>query len=77
MRLFHIYQRFISIEKAIAETKEAYYNALQKADQGWRLEQNDPKPFIKYMLGVILSCYREFEERHYMQELIFKRTIEW
>ena len=26
-------------------------------------DQNDPKPFIKYMLGVILSCYREFEKR--------------
>ncbi len=33
------------------------------ADQNWHDEKNDPKPFIKYMLGVILSCYREFEER--------------
>ena len=24
---------------------------------------NDPKPFIEYMLGVILACYREFESR--------------
>lgn len=55
--------KYISIEKAIADTKEAYYDALQKADQGWHEEKNDPKPFIKYMLGVILSCYREFENR--------------
>lgn len=55
--------QFISIEKAIADTKEAYYDALQKADQGWHEDNNDPKPFIKYMLGIILACYREFENR--------------
>lgn len=47
--------QYISIEKAIADTKEMYYEVLQKS--------NDPKPFIKYMLGIILSCYREFESR--------------
>ena len=55
--------QYISIEKAIADTKDAYYDALQKADIGWHEGKNDPKPFVKYMLGVILSCYREFEER--------------
>ena len=55
--------KYISVEKAIADTKEAYYDALQKADQGWHEENNDPKPFIKYMLGIVLSCYREFENR--------------
>ena len=55
--------QYISIEKAIADTKEAYYDALQKSDQGWHDGSNDPKPFIKYMLGVILACYREFEDR--------------
>ena len=55
--------QYISIEKAIADTKEAYYDALQKADQGWHEGTNDPKPFIKYMLSIILSCYKEFEAR--------------
>ena len=55
--------QYISIEKAIADTKEAYYDALQRADQGWNEGTNDPKPFIKYMLGIILSCYKEFEAR--------------
>ena len=48
-------RKYISIEKAIADTKEAYYDALQKADQGWHEENNDPKPFIKYMCAEILS----------------------
>ena len=26
-------------------------------------EMNDPTPFIKYMLQMVLACYKEFEER--------------
>ena len=59
---YHVGQ-YVSIEKAIADTKEAYYDALQRADQGWHEGINDPKPFIRYMLSVILSCYKEFEDR--------------
>ena len=55
--------KYISIEKHIEKTKEAYYQALNAADQNWHEGTNDPVPFIKYMLGVILACYREFEER--------------
>ncbi len=55
--------QYISIEKAIADTKDEYYDALARSDQGWHENEHDPKDFIKYMLGVILSCYREFEKR--------------
>ena len=55
--------KYISIEKAIADTKTNYYNALSQADAGWHEQTNDPKFFIKYMLAVILSCYRDFESR--------------
>jgi Fic family protein len=54
---------YISIEKAIADTKENYYDALYASDQNWLAEKNNPLPFIKYMLGVILACYRDFERR--------------
>ena len=59
----YIVGQYISIEKAIADTKENYYKVLAQADQDWHTGKNDPKPFIKYMLGIILGCYREFEER--------------
>ena len=62
-RAGYIVGQYISIEKAIADTKETYYEILQQADRGWHSGENDPKPFIKYMLGIILSCYREFESR--------------
>ena len=55
--------KYISIEKQIEKTKDRYYDVLEGADAGWHEEQNDPTPFIRYMLQVILACYTEFEER--------------
>ena len=55
--------KYISLEKLISDTKESYYEALRISDQGWLEEQHDPVPFIKYMLGVMLACYRDFESR--------------
>ncbi|MCM1253522.1 MAG: Fic family protein [Clostridium sp.] len=55
--------KYISIEKQIENTKDIYYDALERADYGWHEETNDPTPFIRYMLKVILACYTEFEER--------------
>ena len=45
-RCGYLVGQYISIEKAIADTKEAYYDALQRADQNWYEGKNDPKPFI-------------------------------
>lgn len=59
----YVVGQYISIEKAIADTKDTYYKVLAQADQNWHIGENDPKPFIKYMLGIILGCYRDFEER--------------
>ena len=55
--------KYISIEKQIEKTKDRYYDMLEKADAGWHEDENDPTPFIRYMLQVILACYTEFEER--------------
>lgn len=55
--------KYISIEKQIEKTKDRYYDTLEESDAGWYEEENDPTPFIRYMLQVILACYTEFEER--------------
>ena len=55
--------KYISIEKQIETTKDVYYDVLQEIDHGWHEEENDPTPFIKYMLEMVLGCYMEFEER--------------
>ena len=53
---------------------EIYYEVLQNADQNWYEGENDPKPFIKYMLGIILSCYREFEATIVLAEKTGKKS---
>lgn len=55
--------KYISIEKQIETTKDVYYDVLKEIDHGWNEEENDPTPFIKYMLEMVLGCYMEFEER--------------
>ena len=55
--------RYISIEKHIEKTKTVYYQTLDEISQGWHDGSDNPDAFIKYMLGVILACYREFEDR--------------
>ena len=55
--------KYISIEKQIENTKDLYYDSLEASDAQWHEGRNDPTPFIRYMLEVILACYVEFEER--------------
>lgn len=55
--------KYISIEKIIEESKETYYEALQDSSINWHENENDYKPFVNYMLGVIVKAYKEFESR--------------
>ena len=55
--------KYISLESKIAKNKNAYYDALEKAQAGWDEGKEDPVPFIKYLLSTIISAYRDFEDR--------------
>ena len=55
--------RYISIEMLIEESKETYYEELQRASEKWHTGENDEIPFIRYMLGVLLKAYRECDDR--------------
>ncbi len=55
--------RYISLEEKIEKTKDSYYMALEKSGVGWHEGKEDPTYFIKYILGTIISAYRDFEER--------------
>ena len=59
----YIVGKYISLEKAIADSKETYYEALHDSSIGWHEGTNDPLPFIRYMLGIIVASYREFSSR--------------
>jgi Fic family protein len=55
--------KYISLEKQIERSKDAYYEALMQSDYQWQEGKNDPTPFVKYMLQMVLGCYVEFEQR--------------
>ena len=55
--------KYVSIEKIIEESKKTYYEALQDSSIKWHENENDYKPFVNYMLGVIINAYKEFESR--------------
>lgn len=56
----YIVGKYISIEKAIEQSKEAYYEAQLQSSAGWSKNANDYAPFVRYLLGVLLSSYQDF-----------------
>jgi Fic family protein len=56
--------RYISLESAIEETKESYYDSLHASSQGWHDGEHSLAPWWEYFAGVMLvKAYREFEQR--------------
>ena len=60
--------KYISLEAKIAKNKDLYYDALGQAQLGWHEGTEDVLPFIKYLLGTILSAYKDFENRFALVE---------
>ena len=55
--------KYISLEAKIAKHKDLYYDALGASQHGWIEGNDDPVPFIKYLLSTILAAYKDFEDR--------------
>lgn len=55
--------KYISIEKIIEDTKDSYYDTLQKSSINWYNNENDYSYFVEYYLGIILNAYKEFDSR--------------
>ncbi len=55
--------RYISLEKIVERSKESYYDTLYKSSLSWHEGQHTLLPWWEYFLGVILSAYRDFEQR--------------
>lgn len=62
-RAGYVVGKYVSLESKIEKTKMNYYEALEKSDINWNTAENDITAFIKYILGMVLSAYRDFEER--------------
>ena len=59
----YVIGKYISLESKIAKNENLYYDALEACQRGWYENQEDPAPFIKYLLRTILAAYRDFEDR--------------
>jgi len=55
--------RYVSLERIIEQNKERYYETLEQSAQGWHEGQNDPWPFINFVLNILKTAYKEFVER--------------
>ena len=55
--------KYISLEAKIAKNKDLYYSSLNDSQHNWHDGNDNKVPFIKYILGTILSAYKDFEER--------------
>jgi Fic family protein len=55
--------RYVSVEQAIAESDDAYYQALLDSTHGWHDGTADPWPWLGYFTRVIASAYAVFADR--------------
>ena len=55
--------KYISLERIVEQSKETYYEVLNKSSQKWHEAKHDVMPWFNYFLGTVLASYREFEER--------------
>jgi Fic family protein len=55
--------RYVSLEQAIAESADAYYQALLESTHGWHEGTADPWPWLSYFTSVIAGAYAVFADR--------------
>lgn len=59
----HEVGRFISLEKLVEESKETYYESLEKSTASWDRGEHDIWPWLNYFMGIVNAAYSEFETR--------------
>lgn len=55
--------RFVSLEQLIAESADDYYATLLASTHGWHEQRNDPWPWLRYVVSVLVRAYDRFEQR--------------
>lgn len=55
--------RYVSLEQAVAESADAYYEALLESTRGWHDGKADPWPWLGYFTGLIAEAYSVFADR--------------
>jgi Fic family protein len=55
--------RYVSLEQAVAESADAYYQALLESIHGWHDGTCDPWPWLGFFTSVIATAYAVFADR--------------
>jgi fido (protein-threonine AMPylation protein) len=55
--------RYVSLEQAIAESADAYYQALLDSTHGWHEGTADPWPWLNYFTSLLAGTYAVFAGR--------------
>lgn len=55
--------RYISLERIFEESKDSYYETLEKSSQKWHQGEHSLMPWMTYFWGVLLRAYKDFETR--------------
>ncbi|MBM4329654.1 MAG: Fic family protein [Deltaproteobacteria bacterium] len=55
--------RYISLERLIEQNKDRYYETLEESSDRWHEGKHNPWPYVNYILYILKTAYREFEER--------------
>ena len=53
----------MSLERIIEESRETYYDALDRSSRAWHTHEHDAHPWRDYFWGVLIRAYYEFEVR--------------
>ena len=55
--------RYVSLEKAVEDSREEYYRALKSCSQDWHEGKNEIIPWWNFFLGMLRTAYKEFGRR--------------
>jgi Fic family protein len=55
--------RYVSLERIVEESKQTYWETLERSSQRWHEGRHDAHPWLNYFWGVLLRAYAEFEAR--------------
>jgi Fic family protein len=55
--------RYVSVERIIEESRDTYYDALERSSRRWHESGHDAHPWLGYFWGVLIRAYDEFEAR--------------
>ncbi|GIH24462.1 cell division protein Fic [Acrocarpospora phusangensis] len=55
--------RYVSLEQSVAESADAYYQALLDSTHGWHAGEADPWPWLGYFTRLIADAYGVFADR--------------